>query len=92
MPNDSLVPAKRAFIFFGCMAAVVSGLTFGAGLQLPSDQSSTTVAQLRGAAEPQETRFAAVDRTGRGDMAMRRAVPAPSRWAMAEGMRRVVLR
>ncbi|MDX3805264.1 hypothetical protein ACXIUS_20705 [Bosea thiooxidans] len=92
MLNDSLAPAKRALIFFGCMAAVVSGLTFGAGLQVPTDQSSTTVAQQRHGAQPNEARFAAVDRSDRGETVVRRAIPAPSQQAMAETARRVVLR
>ena len=91
MLNDSLAPAKRALIFFGCMAAVVAGLTFGAGLQLPADQSSTTVAQLRGA-RPNEAQFAAVDRSDRSESVVHRAIPAASKQAMAESERRVILR
>jgi hypothetical protein len=91
MLNGSLAPAKRALIFFGCMAAAVAGLTFGAGLQLPADQSSTTVAQLRGSAPPSETRLAATGRPERA-AALRFAVPSPSRQAMAEGGPRVILR
>ena len=92
MLNDSLAPAKRALIFFGSMAAVVSGLTFGAALQMPTDQSSTTVAQLRSGTQPTETQFAAVDRADRGETVVRRAIPASSKQAMAEGGRRVLLR
>ncbi|MBN9457592.1 MAG: hypothetical protein J0I54_13270 [Bosea sp.] len=90
MLNDSLAPAKRALIFFGCMGALVAGLTYGAGLQIPSDRSSATVAQMRGA--PAETQFAAVDRADRGETVVRRAIPAPSKQAMVEGEPRIVLR
>lgn len=92
MLNDSLAPAKRALIFFGCMAALVTGLTFGAGLQMPTDQSSTTVAELRGRAQPGEARFAAVDRSDRSDSAARRGIPGPSQQARADGGRMTILR
>lgn len=92
MLNDSLAPAKRALVFFGCMGAVVGGLTLGAGLQVPTDQSSTTVAALRGHAQPDEARFAAVDRSDRSESAAQRAIPAPNKQARAEGARFTVLR
>lgn len=92
MLSDSLAPAKRAFVFFGCMAAVVAGLTFGAALQMPTDQSSTTVAQIRGGAQSGEPRFAAAERADRGEAAMRRGIPAASKQAMAEPGRPVLLR
>jgi hypothetical protein len=57
MPKSSLAPAMRAIVFFGLMGAAIAGLTLGAGLQTPTDQSSTTVALARGesavAAPPQ---------------------------------------
>lgn len=62
MLNDSLAPIRRACIFFGTMAVVVATLTFGAGFQSASDQSSTAIAatnQRNNA--PSDTRFAAVD-------------------------------
>lgn len=92
MLNDSLAPAKRAFFFFGCMAAVVTGLSFGAGLQMPTDQSSTTVAASRNHPQPNEARFAAVDRADRSESAARRSIPAPSKQAMADGVRALILR
>ncbi|MCO5090332.1 hypothetical protein [Bosea sp. (in: a-proteobacteria)] len=48
MPKSSLAPALRAIVFFGLMGAAVSCLTLGAGLQMPTDTSSTSVALARG--------------------------------------------
>ncbi len=93
MLNDSLAPAKRALFFFGCMAAVVTGLTFGAGLQVPTDQSSTTVAMARGErSQPDKTRLAAVDRADRSESAAKRGIPAPSQQAMADSGKVRILR
>ncbi|CAM5773930.1 hypothetical protein [Bosea minatitlanensis] len=92
MLNDSLAPAKRALIFFGCMAALVGGLTFGAGWQVPTDRSSATVAQLRGRAPAGEPGYAAAERSERGEAAPRRGLPAVSKQAMAETGRPAILR
>ncbi|WP_353182198.1 hypothetical protein [Bosea sp. (in: a-proteobacteria)] len=91
MLNDSLAPAKRALIFFGCMAALVGGLTFGAGWQVPTDRSSATVAALRGRATADEPRFAAA-RAERGGAVPRPGLPAVSKQAMAETGRPAILR
>jgi hypothetical protein len=88
MPKSSLAPAMRAIVFFGLMGTAVTGLTLGAGLQMPDDQSSTTVALAKGAGERGYTdslRLAAVDRADRSRSAAKRAIASPSQQAMAEG-------
>jgi len=93
MLNNSFAPAKRAMIFFGCMGAVVGGLTLGSALQLPTDQSSTTVAMARGAdPAPAGLQFAAVNRSDRTESAAKRAIPSPSQQAMAEKIQKTILR
>jgi hypothetical protein len=47
---------------------------------------------LRGHAQPGEARFAAVDRADRSESAARRSIPAPSKQAMADGVRALILR
>ena len=50
MRHQGISAVARASVFFGVMAAGVAILTAGASLQLPSDESSTTMAALRGRA------------------------------------------
>lgn len=50
MQHRSFSAVMRALLFFGIMAAGVGVLTAGAALQLPTDESSATVAALRGRA------------------------------------------
>ncbi len=88
MPKPSLAPAMRAIFFFGLMGTAVSALSLGAGLQMPADQSSTTIALARGANERGYTdtlRLAAVDRTDRSRSAAKRVMASPSQQAMADG-------
>lgn len=88
MPKSSLAPAMRAIVFFGLMGTAVSALTLGAGLQIPDDQSSTTVALARGVGEPSYAdalQLAAVDRADRARGAAQRAIASPSQQAMADG-------
>lgn len=93
MLNHSFAPAKRALIFFGCMGAVVGGLTLGSAFQIPTDESSTTVALARGAdAVPAGAQFAAVNRSDQTESAAKRAIPSPSQQAMAEQSRTTILR
>lgn len=93
MLNHSFAPAKRALIFFGCMGAVVGGLTLGSSFQLPTDQSSTTVAMARGADPvPAGAQYAAVNRSERTESAAKRAIPSPSQQAMVEKSRTTILR
>lgn len=87
MLKDSFAPAKRALVFFGCMGLVVGGLTFGSGLQLPSDRSSTTIAAMRGAEPAGKTRMAAVDRSERSENAAQRAIQSSTRQALAQADR-----
>lgn len=62
MLNNSLAPMKRAGLFFGFMGVAVATLTFGAGLQQPTDQSSASVAQAKiERHEPTDTRIASVN-------------------------------
>ena len=86
MLKPSLAPVVRALVFFGLMGTVVTGLTFGARLQMPADQSSMTVALAKGERGLTETtQFAAVDRADRGRSAAKRTVASPSQQAMADG-------
>lgn len=93
MLKNSLAPAARAFLFFGVMGAAVTGLTLGAQLQVPSDQSSTTVAQAKGERDTgADLRFAAADRADRAQSTAKRAIASPSQQAMADGPRTRILR
>lgn len=86
MPKSSLAPAMRAIVFFGLMGTAVTGLTLGAGLQVPDDQSSTTVALEKGAVERgYNTQIAAVDHSDRARSTAKRAIASPSQQAMAAG-------
>jgi hypothetical protein len=86
MLKASLAPAVRALFFFGFMGAAVTGLTIGAQLQAPTDQSSTSVAQARGERDPAaDLRFAAVDRADRAQSTAKRAIASPSQQALAGG-------
>ncbi|WP_306227830.1 hypothetical protein [Bosea beijingensis] len=88
MPKPSLAPAMRAIVFFGLMGTAVSAMTLGAGLQMPDDQSSTTVAVAKGANERGYTdslQLAAVDHADRSRSAAKRAIASPSQQAMAGG-------
>jgi len=92
MPRSSLAPAARAALFFGFMGTAIAGLTLGADLQAPGDQSSTTVALAKGVRDvTADQRFAAtpVDRT---QLTARRAVASPSQQAMADSIGIGVLR
>ncbi|CAH1661395.1 conserved hypothetical protein [Hyphomicrobiales bacterium] len=85
MLQNSLAPAARALLFFGVMGAAVSGLTLGAQWQMPTDQSSTTVAQARGERDlGADLRFAAVDHADRAQSTAKRASASPSQHAMAD--------
>lgn len=86
MPKASLAPAVRALLFFGFMGAAVTGLTIGAQLQIPSDQSSTSVAMARGERDKAaDLRFAAVDSADRTRSTAKRAIASPSQQALASG-------
>lgn len=86
MPKSSLAPAMRAIVFFGLMGTAVSGLTLGAGLQTPDDQSSTSIALARGERGYTDSlQLAAVDRADRSRSAAKRAIASPSQQAMAGG-------
>lgn len=86
MPKSSLAPAMRAIVFFGLMGTAVSGLTLGARLQMPDDQSSTTIALARGERGYTDSlQLAAVDRADRSRSAAKRAIASPSQQAMAGG-------
>ncbi|MGX1744127.1 hypothetical protein ACWIEX_21465 [Bosea sp. NPDC055353] len=86
MPKSSLAPAMRAIVFFGLMGTAVSGLTLGARLQTPDDQSSTTIALARGERGYTDSlQLAAVDRADRSRSAAKRAIASPSQQAMAGG-------
>jgi hypothetical protein len=62
MFNDSFAPIKRASLFFGVMGIAIASLTLGAGLQIPTDESSATVAQAKMQRnEPTDSRIAAVN-------------------------------
>jgi hypothetical protein len=62
MFNDSFAPIKRASLFFGVMGIAIASLTLGAGLQIPTDESSATVAQAKMQRnEPTNSRIAAVN-------------------------------
>ena len=88
MPKSSLAPAMRAIVFFGLMGTAVTGLTLGAGLQMPEDQSSTSVALAKGASErgyADSLQVAAVDHADRSRSTAKRAIASPSQQAMAGG-------
>lgn len=92
MFNDSFAPIKRASLFFGVMGIAIASLTLGAGLQIPTDQSSTTVAQAKmQRGEPADTRYAAVDPAQRQASPAKRAI-ATAQQAMVTEPRRSVLR
>lgn len=92
MLNDSFAPIKRASLFFGVMGIAIATLTLGAGLQLPSDESSTTVAQAKADRnEPTDLRFAAVNPSQQQASPAKRAI-ATSQQAMLEHADRAVLR
>lgn len=86
MPTASLAPIKRAAIFFGGMALVVTALTLGAPFQNGFGESSEAVAQAklqRGA--PADVQFAAVNPSEmRRDLA-HRVVPTSQREASLKG-------
>ena len=84
MLNDSLAPIKRAFLFFGFMGLAVASLTFGAGLQGATDESSTTIAQAKSQRNlPADARFAAVDPAEKAASSVKRAI-ATSQQAMLD--------
>ena len=88
MQKSSLAPAMRAVVFFGLMGTAVTGMTLGAGLQTPDDQSSTTVALAKGASErgyADGLQIAAVDHADRSRSTAKRAIASPSQQAMAGG-------
>ena len=92
MPRSSLAPAARAFLFFGFMGTAIAGLTLGAELQAPGDQSSTTVALAKGAQDVSAgLRFAAapIERT---QVTAQHGVASPSQQAMATAIGAGVLR
>lgn len=93
MLKSSLAPAARAFLFFGFMGAAVTGLTLGADLQLPTDQSSTTVALAKGDRGDQsaDLRFAAAP-VDRGQHVARRSIASPTQQAMAGSIEAGVIR
>lgn len=92
MLKDSFAPAKRAFAFFGCMGILVGGLTLGSGLQVPTDQSSTTIAAMRGLPDPATLQLAAVNRSEKTESAAKRAIAGSSQQAMAAPATQVILR
>lgn len=93
MLNDSLAPIKRGLAFFGIMGAAVAALTFGADLQIPTDQSSTTVAQAKLERKaPTDVRFAAVDPRQRAVGATKRAIAGPQQAANRSDMAAIILR
>lgn len=86
MLTSSLAPAARGLLFFGVMGAAVAGLTFGAQWQIPTDQSSTSVAMAKGERNlSADLRFAAVDHGDRAQSTAKRAIASPSQQAMADG-------
>jgi hypothetical protein len=92
MVNASLAPIKRAGLFFGFMGVAVATLTFGAGLQVPGDQSSTSVAQAKVERhQPTDQQFASVDPGQKVVGATKRAIPS-SQQAMLGGSRDSVTR
>lgn len=56
MQHQSFSAVARSFLFFGLMAAGVGVLTVGASLQVPTDESSATIAAQRGRAGTAEER------------------------------------
>jgi hypothetical protein len=93
MLKPSLAPAVRAIVFFGLMGTAVTGLTLGAGLQMPADQSSTSVALAKGEHGYSDSlRLASVDRSDRSRSAAKRAIASPSQQAMADGLRTHIVR
>lgn len=76
MLNNSLAPIKRAGLFFGFMGLAVASLTFGAGLQLPADQSSTAIEQAKiQHGQPVDQQFASVDPGQKVVGSTKRAIP-----------------
>lgn len=55
MQHSALAAISRSFTFFGGMATIVAGLTWGASLQFPTDESSSTIAAMRGRAPTLDT-------------------------------------
>ncbi len=77
MLTNSLAPIKRAALFFGFMGIAVATLTLGAGLQVPADQSSTTVEQAKIERNiPTDAQFAAVNPGQRTVTSVKRAIPS----------------
>lgn len=77
MLTNSLAPIKRACLFFGFMGVAVATLTFGAGLQAPTDQSSSTVEQAKIERNiPTDSQFAAVNSGERTATSVKRAIPS----------------
>jgi hypothetical protein len=92
MFNDSFAPIKRASLFFGVMGIAIASLTFGAGLQIPTDQSSTTVALAKMQRnEPTDSRIAAVNPSQQQASPAKRAI-ATSQQAMVTASPSSVLR
>jgi hypothetical protein len=84
MLTNSLAPIKRACLFFGFMGIAVATLTFGAGLQSPGDQSSTTVAQVKIERNiPTDAQFAAVNPGERAVTNVKRAIPSSQQARLA---------
>jgi hypothetical protein len=93
MLNDSFAPIKRGLAFFGFMGAAVVALTFGADLQIPTDQSSATVAQAKLERNaPTDVRFAAVDPRQRAVGVTKRAIAGPQQAANHSGATANILR
>ncbi len=93
MLNNSLAPIKRGLAFFGVMGAAVAALTFGADLQIPTDQSSTTVAQAKLERKvPADVRFAAVDPAQRNVGVTKRAIAGPQQAANFTGTSSYIMR
>jgi|Hof3ISUMetaT_23_FD_contig_31_2178692_length_349_multi_4_in_0_out_0_1 hypothetical protein len=93
MLRNSLAPAARALLFFGVMGAAVTSLTLGAQWQMPTDQSSTTIALSKGERDlSADLRFAAVDHADRAQSTAKRAIASPSQQAMADSLVTRILR
>lgn len=93
MLNNSLAPIKRGMIFFGFMGAAIATLTIGADLQIPTDQSSATVAQAKLERKaPTDVRFAAVDPGQNVVGTTKRAIAGPQQAANFSTPRATVLR
>jgi hypothetical protein len=92
MLTNSLAPIKRAGLFFGFMGVAVASLTFGAGLQMPTDQSSSTIAQTKiQHGQPTDQQFASVDPGQKVVGSTKRAIPN-SQQAMVGSDRAIVAR